>query len=578
MLDRPVAFTPYEVAAEAIKQWLDGSGAMHAARSKKLHSNRKMEAWDIELDHQIVGRQRIQISILSSFPETPPQVHFDKALCLVWPHVEETGRFCHGVNPSPDDYLAPTVVLDEVLQRLSEFWVNTHDAVWIAKEFHTERLSYWHRFCDQQRKAMGSAAPEDARVVLTPITEPTEGRLVAYFVKSHKVRSELLLAAPLDADPHLIAVRHRWNVGSLMRGHSLFIPMAPDVHWAPGFWPTDFFGLAELADRLTGTSGYLTDWIESKASEKGQMFLVILVESNVSYGYMITPPIVNRVSPPGVIPIALTRVDADWMLARDHQLSMLHKRRNARVLLLGCGSLGSPVAELLARAGIGELHIVDKEMLEPENCARHLLGANSIGLGKAHQVAKRLEELVPGIRVMPHWALIGSWVPMACKPGDFDLVVDCTGESSLRCMLSHYRTVAVGDCPLVHTWMEPFCAAAHAVHIAPGDCWPDDDPVTKVNVAQWRDDGLISLPACGAGFHPYGAADAWQAAGFMVERILAILDGQVTSSIVWSWVRSSAFFDSLPACIEYGPLVPNSTSTFDATQVSRALGKVLADA
>ena len=64
------------------------------------------------------------------------------------------------------------------------------------------------------------------------------------------------------------------------------------------------------------------------------------------------------------------RVDADWALSRDYQLDLLTARRHKRVLVLGCGSLGAPVAELLARGGVGELHLLDKEWFEAENCSR----------------------------------------------------------------------------------------------------------------------------------------------------------------------------------------------------------------
>jgi hypothetical protein len=151
----------------------------------------------------------------------------------------------------------------------------------------------------------------------------------------------------------------------------------------------------------------------------------------------------------------------------------------------------------------------------------------------------------------------------------YDLVVDCTGESAVRVASAHLRQRSLGTALVAHAWMEPFCTAAHVVLLQPGDDWPEADPRQKVNVAQWPDDTRVPLPACNAGFHPYGVADVFQAAGFTAERLLAALDGQVTESVVCSWVRSATFFQGLGVQVTPGPLVPTSESGADAIQVTR---------
>jgi hypothetical protein len=284
---------------------------------------------------------------------------------------------------------------------------------------------------------------------------------------------------------------------------------------------------------------------------------------------------VPRLTLPGIAPVVMDRVDADWALSRDYKLNLLTARRQKRVLVLGCGSLGAPVAELLARGGVGELHLLDKEGFEAENCSRHVLGAADIGVPKANALAKRLRMLIPGLMVKSYFALAADWLRHVCKPGTYDFVVDCTGESSIRVMLSHFRELAIGSCPIVHAWVEPFCAATHVVHLAEADTWPSDDPGAKIAAAQWPQDARVNLPACGAGFHPYGAADVWQSAGFTAERVLAVLDGKVQQSIVWSSIRSKAYFESLGVEVVPGPLVPASQFTFDSTQITRALADLL---
>ncbi len=577
MPEGPTAQTPFDIAANILQDWLDGDGAVFASRTTQPDPHRKRASWDLVLPHGTLGLQRVQFAIPRDFPASVPQVFFDKSLCLALPHIEETGRFCHGVEPSPQDYAQPIGVARAVLQALADFWQKSHDAAWVLHEFHRERLSYWQRFCQKFRMEYKSPTPQDVRVALSPLEGVSEGQLAAYFLQGPNSRSKLMLATVGASDPQVIAARHGWSVGTLVRGHVLFVPVLDNVRWTPHDWPRSLVQLESLVAQVTDHQQSVVAWLESKQDERPQPFMVVLVQDKVCYGYIITPAPVPRLTLPGIAPVVISRVDADWALSRDHQLPLLTGRRQKRVLVLGCGSLGAPVAELLARSGVGELHLLDKEGFEPENCGRHILGAADVGVPKANALASRLRMLIPGLTVKSHAALAADWLQHVCKPGTYDLVVDCTGESSIRVMLSQFRRIAIGPCPIVHAWVEPFCAAAHVVHLAPNDSWPSDDPGGKIAAAAWPQDARINLPACGTGFHPYGAADVWQSAGFTAERVLAVLDGKMQLSTVWSSIRSKAFFDSLGVEVEPGPLVPVSQFAFDSTQVTRALVDLLSD-
>jgi len=574
LLDHLPAASPFELAAHAIQQWLDGPGACFATRSRRSHNIGKMDVWELELPHPIRGPQRVEICIPPDFPAVAPTIYLDKGLCLIWPHVEETGSFCHGVQPSPDDYENPIGAVQSVLARLEAFWLNTQDEAWRKKEFQAERLSYWLRFCARQRSKFGGISPACARVELEQIDESTEGRIAAYFSGGSKVSCALLLTTLSETDPHSLATRHNWSFGSLRRGHSLFVPMPAGMDWTPDEWPTTIGELDALVGSLAGDSEKLATWFMSKSPDTKQMMMVVLVQSNVCYGYLLAPPTVPRMSEVRVIPLFLDRVDADWALARDQHLPVLHSRRQLRALVLGCGSLGAMAIEQFARAGVGHIDIVDKEGFDAENCSRHILGADSLDLGKAHQLAGRLRRLVPGITVNPYRVRAERWVPTQCKPEQYDIVIDLTGETSIRSMLVRYRTLCFANTPILHGWMEPFCAATHLVHLAASDEYPIDEPAQGVNVAQWPNKTAVQLPACGFGFHPYGSADVAQAAGFVAERALAVIDAEVNDSMVWSWVRSEGFFAKLGVGAICSSLVPKLQSPFDSVHITRSFDDI----
>jgi len=61
-----------------------------------------------------------------------------------------------------------------------------------------------------------------------------------------------------------------------------------------------------------------------------------------------------------------------------------------RVAVVGLGAVGSHVADLLVRAGMHRLTLLDGDVLKPGNVVRHLLGAAAVGLRKAEAVANEL--------------------------------------------------------------------------------------------------------------------------------------------------------------------------------------------
>ena len=70
------------------------------------------------------------------------------------------------------------------------------------------------------------------------------------------------------------------------------------------------------------------------------------------------------------------------------------KLAHARVLIVGVGGLGSPIALYLAGAGVGTLGLMDGDTVDESNLQRQVLYAEKeVGLSKAEQAAKRLKAL-----------------------------------------------------------------------------------------------------------------------------------------------------------------------------------------
>jgi adenylyltransferase/sulfurtransferase len=108
------------------------------------------------------------------------------------------------------------------------------------------------------------------------------------------------------------------------------------------------------------------------------------------------------------------------------------KLLNARVLCIGAGGLGCPIALYLAAAGVGTIGLVDIDVVSPSNLQRQVLfGVSSVGIDKVRAAAKRLKDLNPDCNVVEHKMIVdASNVLDLIK--DYDIVIDGTDNFPTR--------------------------------------------------------------------------------------------------------------------------------------------------
>src|SRR5512139_1857839 len=77
--------------------------------------------------------------------------------------------------------------------------------------------------------------------------------------------------------------------------------------------------------------------------------------------------------------------------------------KNAKVLVIGAGGLGSPLALYLAAAGVGTLGVVDFDVVDESNLQRQILhGTSAVGRPKLESAVERLRDVNPNVTVVPH--------------------------------------------------------------------------------------------------------------------------------------------------------------------------------
>lgn len=124
------------------------------------------------------------------------------------------------------------------------------------------------------------------------------------------------------------------------------------------------------------------------------------------------------------------------LVLRDFGSSNQLKLRNAKVLVVGAGGLGSPVLLYLAAAGVGTIGIVDSDRLEVSNLQRQVLFTmDDIGRSKAEAAASRLARLNPLITLNPYSVRLTAQNAMDIIAG-YDLVVDGTDNFPTRYLIN----------------------------------------------------------------------------------------------------------------------------------------------
>ena len=111
--------------------------------------------------------------------------------------------------------------------------------------------------------------------------------------------------------------------------------------------------------------------------------------------------------------------------------------RNSHVLVVGLGGVGAYAAEMICRAGVGKMTIVDADTVQPSNINRQLPALHSvIGRPKAEVLAERFRDINPDLEltVLPVY-LKDETIPELLDSAKFDFVVDAIDTVAPKCYL-----------------------------------------------------------------------------------------------------------------------------------------------
>lgn len=443
-------------------------------------------------------------------------------------HVGYHGAVCvsdnQGISLDPDrraEIVAFTVL---AAYDLLEKW--NADALANSEEFYNELEGYW------------LGLPTSVRARAT-VEVDAKDRLLTAYLKSEKGTPKWYFAE--REGKSLLA----FNTKGLAAHRALYVhlpkPIAPPVY--PSKLGPDF--IESVREQMT--EAQLALWTQLVGpSKNGPKRLGLLVSvpraaggnSLVGATFGANAGKVDFNAP--VTPLTVRRHTPSYMRERGGaSLELLGKH----IVVLGCGAVGSVVADSLASTGVGRLTLVDGDNYSEDNVFRHIIDPSLIDLPKVVGLGFELKRRYPGIQVTE----VADWAQEWLKTADFskiDGVVFAFGLPTLeRSFCRAIRGKANGGLPLLFTWLEPLDLGGHSVVTwteGPGclDClYRDEEGYESLQgrTAFLEPNQAVSknLTGCSSIFVPYGALQSRRTALMAAEHLLSALTEAAPSYRYW---------------------------------------------
>jgi len=226
------------------------------------------------------------------------------------------------------------------------------------------------------------------------------------------------------------------------------------------------------------------------------------------------------------------RVDESWIHSRGGNGL---PKKNKRICIVGCGSLGGQVSLLLAQTGY-ELELIDPDSLDWDNVGRHILGSpRSIQQNKAKALATHLSQQLPHRDIQHHattWKTVWEKTPEVIM--NCDIIVSTTGDWPSESALNRLNRTVAGFPDLIIGWTEAHALAGHALIIRDIGgclcCGMSGVGAFSHEAIVWKEEQMAPIPACGGFYQPYGAIDLSQIHGLIARSVMDLAEGRIKKS------------------------------------------------
>lgn len=255
-----------------------------------------------------------------------------------------------------------------------------------------------------------------------------------------------------------------------------------------------------------------------------------------------------------VNPIAVERRDRKFLMSREEE-SNINTLEDKKYLLIGCGSIGGYLAELMAKAGCTDITLIDDDSFKAENIFRHVLGKESIGKNKATALTDHLTSSIPEIKVYSFKGTIQQAVAKrTIHPEDYDVIISATGSHVVNRWINAYACTRHLAAEFIYVWNEPLDLGCHALYLK-SRFWENASSCYESIIAK-SDTGIFDQSAfcekdqvvsrnqtgCGGSYIPYGSDASLHSALLAMSLLKKSSDGRIKESTLISEKGEGYYF------------------------------------
>ncbi len=252
-------------------------------------------------------------------------------------------------------------------------------------------------------------------------------------------------------------------------------------------------------------------------------------------------------------PIFCERSDVDYMLKR---MGGDDVYLDKKILIIGAGSVGSYLISEIAKLGVMNISISDKDDLKTGNIMRHRLGKNYIPENKAIAMKKELEKMYPQAKISTYKDLFNKKGTSSSEfYNKFDLIILAIGSTDAQRRYNKFFKFHKIKVPVIYNWLDAEGKGCHLLYIdyKHKGCFEclfrkNGVPLESNKVSFVNGNELLLGEGCGGSFTPYGNEVLLKNTYIALEIVGRALKGEINENIL---VSSRNNFQSLDTVINF---------------------------
>jgi len=473
------------------------------------------------------------------------------ALAHVLPNLEEVEQFqdyaficvsdlgCLSVN-----YDQPELVFEAAIEmHIEQLTKALTDKPWNEKELLREFQVFWQRVIKQTnfkrfiRCALNTLSDKFQKIEINYGAESRHSKNLIYWTKSSQKQASWLYDIAKD-------------FFEFSGTKSAFViplsSVAPPPLKIDAFkkWFIDLFAQLEPSEenkikQLFHKSGEEFVLLFNVETEFGKTWFGVQLNANKKTKF---PSKIEHTNRWNFTPFFIDMLNKNTLMPRSGAITSLH---NKRVMLVGCGSVGSELALKLGSAGIGHINLVDTDTYSSSNIYRHTLELLAIGKSKTEALRAQLTRKFPWIEVATENKKLLD-IRHKTKIEDFDLIIIAIGSPTDERLFSDFCQKQMVKSPVIYSWLEGYGIGGHAIVDFPAQqgclkCAYVDALEYKeslhanVNFLKKNQVVVKNYAGCSETFVSYGAIASTQTAVVAADLAIKILNGKINQSSKVSW-------------------------------------------